>query len=231
MIKLINQLCWRTVNSVLPERCCLCLQPDSGGFCHRCQDILPWIHSSCQRCGKAMTIPGICGQCQNKNIYFDQVVVPFQYKEPVSRHLHQLKYQGQFSIAPSMAKILAAKIIKSGCAFPDVLIPVPLHPNRLRQRGFNQASLIAQHVGKLLGLPLDRQLVSRIRDTPSQTELNAVEREKNMQDAFAVSPGGRYDSVAVIDDIITSGATINAICGKLRDQNYNQISAWAIAKT
>ena len=230
MIKLASRLGGRLVNAILPERCCLCLQRDSAGFCHQCQQLLPWIRSCCQHCGITMTIAGICGQCQNKRRGYDQLTIPFSYQHPVSSQIHQLKYHGQLSLVPALAKMLAMQVITSGSPLPRVLIPVPLHRKRLRDRGFNQAELIAKYTGKLLSIPVDYQLVSRTRNTVSQTELSASARRKNMQDAFTVSNPGRYDAVAVIDDVITSGATMDAVCTALRRHNFNHISAWAIAR-
>jgi ComF family protein len=218
------------LNAILPERCCLCLQRDGAGFCHQCQQLLPWIGCCCQYCGKAMAITGICGRCQNTTNGYDQIIVPFNYQPPISSQIHQLKYHSQLSLAPSLAKMLAMQVITSRSPLPEVLVPVPLHRKRLQERGFNQAELIARHTGKLLGIPVDYQLVSRMHNTVSQTELTASARRKNMQDAFAVSNAGRYDAVAVIDDVITSGATMNAVCRELRRHKFNHINAWAIAR-
>lgn len=218
-------------NSILPLRCCLCMQPDQHGFCHQCKQLLPWLGCACMKCGTTLPTEGICGRCQTKPVGFDSATIPFRYIDPISHQIHSLKYQRKLAVAPALGKMLATQVVKNMSRLPDALLPVPLHINRIKQRGFNQAGLIAESTGKLLGIPVDYGIISRAKDTASQTSLNQEERGKNMLNAFAVNVNGRYDAVAVIDDVITSGATIDAICTELRLNGYDNISAWAIAKT
>ncbi len=218
-------------DSILPLRCCLCMQPDQNGFCHQCQLLLPWLGCACLKCGAALPSEGICGKCQTKPAGIQSATIPFRYIDPISHQIHSLKYQRKLTVAPALGKMLAIQVIKNMSRLPDALLPVPLHINRIKQRGFNQAGLIAESTGKLLGIPVDYGIICRTKDTVSQTSLDQGARAKNMLEAFAVHVNGRYDAVAVIDDVITSGATINAICTELRLNGYNNISAWAIAKT
>ena len=217
--------------SILPSRCNLCLAPDRGGYCLRCQSLLPWLEHGCQQCGQELPAGEICGTCQSNPAAFDNSVVPFRYLDPISSHIQHLKYDRRLAVAPALGKILAMQVIKQTDKLPDALIPVPLHRGRLKQRGFNQANLIAESVGRLLGIPVDYRVISREKETKSQTNLDRRSREENVRNAFAVDVIGRYDAIAVIDDVITSGATISAVCSALRRNGYTNISAWAVART
>lgn len=218
-------------DAILPSRCNLCLTPDPGGYCYRCQLLLPWLEYRCHQCGRELPEGIVCGRCQRNPPAFDNAVVPFKYLDPISSHIQRLKYDRRLSVAPALGKILAMQVVKQSVHLPDALIPVPLHKARLKQRGFNQANLIAESVGRLLGIPVDSRIISREKATISQTDLDRHLREKNVHNAFAVSVKERYDAIAVIDDVITSGATIGAACSALRLNGYTQISAWAVART
>lgn len=224
-------------NTLLPERCGLCLVPDNGGYCRTCQGLLPWIGSACQLCAASLDVPGVCGQCQKRlgqkpgPVSYDHLMVPFRYQPPIANHIQQLKYHQQLAMVPVLAKMLALNVLSHSTPLPEVLIPVPLHPARLRKRGFNQAALIANETGRLLQIPVDHKLLIRQRNTRSQTNLDEAARATNLRDAFAVTGKRRYDAVAVIDDVITSGATIGSACKTLSRDHRCVISAWAIAKT
>lgn len=220
----------RLLDHLLPRRCSLCLQLDDGGFCDPCQQLLPWTTLCCERCSVAMKEPGICGHCQNSKSPWDRLLAACHYRDPVARHLQLLKYHGRLHHATALGTMLALYVIKNGDSMPQALIPVPLHPSRLRQRGYNQADLLAQQVGSMLSIPVDRSLLKRVHNTPSQTTLDESQRAKNMQNAFAVNAMGRYDAVAVIDDVITSGATMHAACIQLRRSGIAELNGWAIAR-
>lgn len=219
------------VNQLLPERCALCMTPDQCGFCANCQQLLPAIQVACQHCATPIAMPGVCGQCQNKASSFEHAIAPFAYQPPISMHIQQLKYHSRLDLAPALAKMLITRVLKCSDVMPELLVPVPLHERRLFQRGFNQAALIASVVGNLLDIPVQQKLVRRVRDTISQTSLDRASRIKNVRDAFAVIGQQRYDSVAIIDDVMTSGATVEALAKSLRASGYAKISVWSIAKT
>ena len=219
------------IDFIIPNHCILCARHSERGFCHPCRELLPWIEVGCDRCGKALAAPGICGQCQNSRISFDRTITPFHYQSPVSEHILRLKYQRRLCNVAALADMLALAIVKSSDTLPDALIPMPLHPKKLRQRGFNQAAQLARHLGKRLNIPVDQHIVRRVKNTASQTTLDLAARHKNVRGAFAVTVDGKYQSIAVVDDVITSGATMHAVCAALRKHRYNYITAWAVAKT
>ncbi len=215
---------------VVPDRCVLCLAIHDGGFCHSCHELLPWIGIACESCRRPLAHPGTCGDCQRARPPWQGMVVPFHYADPVSRLLHRLKYDRCLRHVAPLAMALAEQVHRQCAVLPDVIAPVPLHPRKLRSRGFNQSALLARETGRLLGVAVDQDLLIRTRETPSQTRLDVAAREKNLHDAFAVRGAGRYDAVAIIDDVITSGATLRATCRALRRQGLSQIDAWAIAR-
>lgn len=226
----------RAFDAILPERCSLCLTVDPAGYCLDCQNLLPWIESACKRCAGALSEPGVCGKCQQRlrqrrEREIDEVVVPFRYENPVSAHIHQLKYHSDLSILPGLAKMLVHSVLIHCEVLPEVLVPVPLHPHRLRQRGFNQAALLATTVGKLLDIPVDHRHLVRTRNTASQTSLNERQREHNLRGAFSLRGCCNYRSVALIDDVITSGATVRSASQVISPSSTTRVSAWAIART
>ena len=231
----VGNLTRALVNMILPERCALCLAVDDGGYCLNCQSLLPWIEVACRCCGQSLAQPGICGSCQGRirsHAWLErELVVPFRYGQPVARHIHQLKYEDRFHLAPGLAKMLAIAVLDQGVTLPEVILPVPLHPRRQRERGYNQATLIADEIGRLTGIPVDQRHLIRNRHTATQTDLTETERRRNMRNAFAVSPGRRYDAVAVVDDVVTSGATIDSVCQTLHRAGTSRIMVWALAKT
>ncbi|MGB0320122.1 MAG: ComF family protein [Cycloclasticus sp.] len=113
---------------------------------------------------------------------------------------------------------------------PDALIAVPLHPKRLRRRGFNQCDLIAQHIHHELGIPLIHNQLKRIINTQSQVTLTAKERQKNLNNAFRYLPAHDIKTIALIDDVVTTGSTANEIAKTLKKQGVQQVEIWAFAR-
>jgi ComF family protein len=160
----------------------------------------------------------------------DAVVAPWQYLEPISKLVLQLKFQNRFSIGRAFGLLLGEKLRPRRQRI-DFLVPVPLHRQRLRTRSFNQADEIATVLGRTLGLPLFRHAVRRIHSTVTQTTLTLRQRLKNVEHAFQVD--ARFDGLrlALVDDVITSGATINALARACRAAGATRIEAWAVART
>jgi len=127
--------------------------------------------------------------------------------------------------------MLAMTVIKRCSVLPDILVPVPLYKTSLRKRGYNQASLVARELGRRLGIPVREDLIIKCRHTESQTQLNQKARIDNVEGAFSVVKSVPGISIAVVDDVITSGATMREVGQSLQNNGYDQISVWAIAKT
>ena len=171
----------------------------------------------------------VCGACIAKPPAFDHTVAALSYAFPVNALIHSLKYQTNLPMAPVLADFLLARIDED--SFPDFIVPMPLHPVRLRERGFNQALEIARKVAKQCGIPLLPDVCKRIKDTASQAELPWKEREKNIRGAFTCETDLTGKHIAMLDDVMTTGATLNELAKALRKQGAIHVSGWVVART
>lgn len=160
---------------------------------------------------------------------FDQVHAPFLFQDAMRFLIHGLKFEQRFQNARLLGTLLAESL-RSGEALPQLLIPVPLHPKRYRERGFNQAIEIGRTVAKQLQLPLELSACRRHRDTPHQTGLTAKQRRKNLRNAFSVTRSLAAEHVAILDDVITSGTTANELAKILKNSGVKRVDVWACAR-
>lgn len=202
-------------------------------LCTPCRTSLPYLpHPCCPVCALPTTEGPICGACLAEPPAFDHTVAALQYAFPVDALIHSLKYRESLAIAAILADLLMTQM--NGAAFsalPDFIVPMPLHPARLRQRGFNQALEIARRVSKKSAIALLPNACQRIKDTPPQTGLPWKEREKNIRGAFACEIDLTGKHVAVLDDVMTTGTTLNELAKVLRKRGATRISAWVVART
>lgn len=221
---------------LLPSRCALCLAPDPSDLhlCRDCRTDLPWLETGCPRCALPLSAPGQpCGHCQTQppgfERSFDRTVALFQYAPPIDHLIQQFKFGQGLHLARLFAALLAERLRDS--ARPDCIIPVPLHPNRQRARGFNQALEIARPLARHLGCALDYQSCRRARATPAQSLLHATQRRRNLRGAFTLTHplGARH--VALVDDVMTTGSTLNALAETLRASGVEMIDVWVCART
>lgn len=143
--------------------------------------------------------------------------------------ISQLKFHDHYQHARLLGSLMAAQLVDIG-EKPDCIIPVPLHPRRYRERGFNQALEIARHVSRELAIALDYQSCVRSRDTRHQIELPAKQRRRNLRQAFRVIQPVAYRHVAIIDDVMTTGATVNALAGELKRHGVSRVDIWVCAR-
>ena len=151
----------------------------------------------------------------------------FAYAFPLDKLVLALKYGEKFLLADMLGDQLAQRVSTR----PDCLIPMPLHPQRLRERGFNQSLQLAKRIGQQLNLPVLPHACKRIRNTPSQSTLAWKERGKNMRKAFSCSAEVAGKHVAVVDDVMTTGATLNELSATLLAAGATEVSAWVVART
>lgn len=214
----------------LPEQpCILCgtLSAD-GVWCSDCDKSLPLLASShCPVCALPALNNAVCGNCLKTPPHFKRTVAAYAYAFPLDKLMLALKYSEQLNLA----KRLGDKLVQNVIARPDCLVAMPLHPARLKERGFNQSLQLARHVGKQLKLPVLISACQRVRDTPSQSTLPWKERRKNMRKAFACSSEVAGKHVAVVDDVMTTGATLNELSMALLDAGATEVSAWVVART
>lgn len=226
-----------TQDFFLPSRCLLCGQATSGGMvlCPPCLNDLPNNPQPCPGC--AMPLPdgspatAVCGQCLSQPPLAAATFAPYLYRAPLSQLLQRYKFDGKMMLAPLFGQQLADGLQQWPHYLPpDGLVAVPLHPSRLRQRGFNQSLEITRILSQRLGIPNLSRHCLRIRATATQSELNQHQRRQNMRDAFRAAPtlAGRH--VAIIDDVITTGETSHALARSLLAAGATQVQVWAIAR-
>jgi ComF family protein len=191
---------------------------------------MPYLNAPhCPVCAQPTPQGEVCGHCLKKPPQFDRTVAVFGYAFPADRLIQSLKYHEQLALAQLFAEKLYARIDQSN--LPDLLIPMPLHPAKLRARGFNQAQLIALPLARSLGRPLPTHACRRLRDTPSQTSLPWKERSNNVRGAFGCDMDLSGKHVALVDDVLTTGASLNELAAAVKKCGARQISAWVVART
>jgi ComF family protein len=234
---------------IYPPRCLLCGGTGmKKGFraldiCEFCHSQLPGNVPACIRC--ALPLPPdlansdniVCGRCQKKPPAFDYSVSLFRYEQPVVWLVKQLKFNERLSHARLLGEMLAAKVEHRlaqknmpDSALPDCILPVPLHKKRLSSRGFNQSIELARFVARKTGLPLELNLIERIRETESQTGLDAGQRRKNLRGAFKVVGPVKYKHVVIVDDVVTTGSTVNELAIILKKVGVERVDVWSITR-
>ncbi len=216
---------------LLPARCILCGRAGHNGrdVCQCCAMELPYLRSACRRCAIPLSEPGICGRCQQKAPSFDSAYAVFDYGPPVAQLIQGLKFNGKLYNARLLGVLMAERLAQVTADAPDMLIPVPLHPVRLRQRGFNQALELARPVAQVLGLPLQPEFCRRRLATTPQTGLDAKARRRNLKHAFAVC-GAPVGHVALLDDVMTTGTTVEMLARTLKRAGVERVDVWLCAR-
>lgn len=223
---------WRPLNAVLarlmPQDCLLC--GDGSGaelLCPACQaDLPPAPASACPICASASAERQICGACLKQAPHFDATLAAFRYHFPVDKLVQTLKYRHRLAIAEFFATAMRQAARPTG----DLILPLPLSATRLRQRGFNQAVEIARPLARSLGLPLQLEGCSRVHDTVPQASLPWRQRRKNIRHAFECALDLTGRSVIVVDDVMTSGATLDEFAGTLKKHGAQRVTNWVAAR-
>jgi ComF family protein len=212
----------------LPQQCVLCAAPDIVlALCADCYSRLPWLDTvRCPQCALPTADASLCGACLADRPRYDGVSAAFVYAWPLAPLIHHYKYAGNLALAPLLAHALTQKLASSA----DLVIPMPLAPARLRSRGFNQALEIARVVSRLTRVPLAADACRRVRDSTPQASLPWNERAKNIRGAFVCDADLSGTRVAVIDDVMTTGATLNELARNLRQAGAIEIQGWMVAR-
>jgi ComF family protein len=174
-----------------------------------------------------------CGRCIGDPPDFDATLAVFAYAFPADVLVQGLKFRGELALAPFLASELHAECGATGSApcGVDLVIPVPLHALRLRERGYNQAMEIARSIGARLGVPVAADLCERVRDTPAQLGLPWKERRENVRGAFSCRRALDGRRVAVVDDVMTTGATLGEVASTLKRFGAARVVNWVVART
>lgn len=218
------------VNFLFPPTCILCKCRCDTGFCLNCQKLLPWLRSGCDICSAPIKTSGRCGRCLVTPPAFRDSTIPFRYESPISNLVQSLKYSGALHIAHPLANMISNQVNQKVRNMPGALVPVPLHRNRIMQRGFNQAAELARILGRIHQIPVHYSAIKRTRNTLTQTGLNETMRRRNVTGAFTATDR-LPPYVALVDDVVTSGSTVNAAAAALVNSGVKRVSIWAIAKT
>ncbi|WP_237140561.1 ComF family protein [Pseudomonas oryzihabitans] len=219
--------------------CALCARwlPAGLPLCEGCDSELPWLGPHCRCCALPLPVDGLlCGSCLARPPAFDQVLPPWRYAFPVDTLINRFKHRDQGSLGRLAGALLARHLqhlFDEGQPRPELLLPVPLSPLRLRQRGFNQAALLAGWLGKTLHLPVEVELLQRVQEHHSQQGLSASERRRNLKQAFALVKDAALEGrhVALVDDVLTTGATADSLARLLKRAGARRVDVYCLART
>ncbi|MBC7944888.1 MAG: ComF family protein [Burkholderiales bacterium] len=221
--------CLKSAQILVPQSCVLC----SGGssetaLCAPCLAALPRLaRERCPVCTLPTLSGEVCGACLRHRPKFDRVDCALVYAFPADTLIQALKYDGNLAVAKVLGAVLKASVADR----PDLILAMPLSKQRLRERGFNQALEIAKFVARELDIPIAIDSCRKTRDTPPQTALPWKERAKNVRGAFVCDMNLAGKKVAVVDDVMTTGATLNEFAATLRKSGASEVSGWIAART
>ena len=217
---------------ILPAQpCMLCGSMSHDGlWCNACNTVLPYFDAPhCLVCALPTPTGEVCGHCLTQPPLFSRTTAVFGYTFPLDKLIQNMKYGEQLALAHAFAKKLAQRIDKNH--LPDYLIAMPLHPAKLRERGFNQSLLLAKTLARELKLKLLPSACQRVRDTPPQSALPWKERKKNVRNAFSCDLDLTGKRIVLVDDVLTTGASLNALAEAVSDKGAIEVSAWVVART
>ena len=238
------ELAQKLLSSLFPSRCIVCQQTVQTAavnqrieICTDCFQTLPHNDSCCIHC--ALPTPEdidndvLCGRCIRQLPAFDYCHSLFRYEDEIISLIHQLKFREKISYARSIGELLLATAVAELVpeqGKPDCIIPVPLHNKRLRKRGYNQSTEIARVLAKKLSIGIAHDAVVKKQSTQAQSELTAKERMKNIKGVFSVSSKLNYKHALIIDDVITTGATVNELAKVLKKNGVERVGVLSIAR-
>ena len=200
---------------LLPATCILCNNPGHAGrdLCDICYQDLPRVVLCCQRCAESLetpsTWPMLCGRCLSHPPAYDRTYAPFIYQGVIRHWITTLKFGANYKNARLLGQLLAEHLHDTA-EQPDCIIPIPLHPSRYRERGFNQAVILAREIARRFSIPLDFLTLKRLVFTAPQVNLGKDERSANVRGAFVVKNGEKIEGrkIILVDDVYTTGSTV-----------------------
>lgn len=218
-----------------PGLCCLCGRWQARTLCRDCEHAWrpPASLKRCHRCALpwlSATDAEHCPVCERQSPEFDRAITALDYVAPWSHLIGRLKFQHDTALVTPLARLLT-EAVRQRPHPVDLVLPVPLSPSRLRERGFNQAVEIARPLARQLGLPFDPMGLQRVRDTAAQAGLHLAEREKNVRRAFACRRDLSGLRIAIVDDVMTTGATLDEAAKTLKRAGAVHVENWVAART
>ena len=200
-------------------------------MCDACYEILPWNDYVCGMCSLALSYGhGLCAKCRLHRPKF-KILAPFAYDKIVAHIIKMIKYYEVVEVQALLAEALINYILVNGyMSKVDIIIPVPLFASRQRKRGFNQSIELAKAINKLLQINIDYFGCARIKNTPSQTRCDSLERRRNLRRAFVANADFSGKRVVVLDDVVTTGATVGELAEVIYSKGALSVEVWAIAR-
>ncbi|MDH5516487.1 MAG: ComF family protein [Gammaproteobacteria bacterium] len=235
----------RILRLIYPHHCVLCLSALHPGshktqeLCVDCQQTLPLIDHSCYQCGIPLAHASdkqLCGQCLQKPPYFDHAISIYHYQNPLVWLIQQMKFNNKMLFARLLAQLFAEQLLlhqtQHRLPLPEAIIPVPLHYKRRYQRGFNQSEELARLIARQLDCFLDTQYIERRINSPQQSGLSARQRKKNVKGIFRVTnrQHKQYQHIAVVDDVMSTGSTVNELARLLKKTGIKKVDVWVLAR-
>ncbi|MBC3304083.1 ComF family protein [Pseudomonas sp. SWRI18] len=222
------------------QTCLICDETTESAHCvcNVCETELPWLLEHCDMCALPLPMEGlICGQCQKQPPAFKQAVAPWTYSFPVDSLISRFKHQARWPLGQMLARLLAHhlqhRFDNTELPRPDCLLPVPMARKRLRERGYNQAAMLARWLSSDLNIACDEHLLLRPQETVAQQALDAKTRKRNLLGAFALAPDAqvRGRHFALVDDVLTTGATAHSLARLLTDGGARRVDVYCLART
>ena len=210
--------------------------PKGQSACPECMSEAPFVtEPKCQKCGKPLRVSDdeYCHDCRTRGHAFDQGTALFAYDAMIRQGIYRFKYENKREYADFYAEQIVKRLGNQILSWkPDAIIPIPLHKSRQRARGFNQSQLIAERVGRQLSIPVFNNLIKREKKTTAQKELNDLERQNNLKKAFKISQNDvKLDTVILLDDIYTTGSTMDAAAALLKNTGVKKVFFVALSRT
>lgn len=223
----------KLLDLIFAPYCCLCGKKNSLRLCTTCSASLPIITPCCQCCGINLPQDLICGRCLAHPPPYQRIISSFWYKEPLQTLIRDYKFHQKLYLTPILGSLmvnhLSAHLQKN--AYPEILIPMPIHPKRLRTRGYHQVHELAKIISKAFAIPINLTTCQRIRHSAPQSEVPFHARKKNVHHVFSAEKIP-YQHIAIIEDVVTTGATISALSRALLTKNPSLIiDVWCLART
>ena len=223
----------------IKQTCLLCdaHADTTQSICSHCEAELPWLGGHCLVCALPLPNTGlVCGACLKKPPSFTKVEVPWRYAFPIDSLITRFKHQAKWPMGRLLGALLSHHLqhaFDEGLPKPDALLPVPLATKRQRQRGFNQAQMLAQWLSPALHIPLQAHWLQRVIDTPAQQQLDAATRKRNLRNAFALTPECKVNGLhlALVDDVLTTGATAERLAQLLMKAGASRVDVYCLART
>jgi ComF family protein len=220
-----------------PATCLLCGRAGSGDIdlCGDCVADLPRNDPACSVCAEPLSSADaagrVCGECLRDPPPFRSSFVPYRYAYPLDHLVRGLKFRNELACGRALGEVFSQCVLARGEPLPDAIVPVPLAPRRYRQRGYNQASELALAIGRSTGVVVKTDVVIRQRETAEQAGLDRKVRRKNVRGAFTAVAPLHARSVAILDDVVTTGSTVRELAAVLQEAGAEQVEVWAIART